>query len=197
MAPADAHGDISDHKEDLKYTKLAQVSPSMEMDGHLIYISGGSAVGIVVWCILFAIVIFFAYFATRMASQNKEDGLHDTGLAILEFGRAFPTEAIRQLQTTADGQALFVRLHDDKAGFMRNVRNHFSVHLIEPGRARAKLSGTGRGLTVEFLDVPHHNGTFEFKTPDEAAEVSLWLLGNYVAGGGDERLEHHAPPAKA
>jgi hypothetical protein len=166
----------------------------MEMGGHLICISGGFAVGIVVWCILFAIVVFFAYFATRMASQNKEDGLHDTGLAILEFGRAFPAEAIRQLQTTADGQAVFVRLHDDKAGFMRNVRNHFSVHLIEPGRARAKISATGRGLTVDFLDVPHHNGTFEFKTPAEAAEVSLWLLGNYVAGE-DARLEHHAPPA--
>ncbi|NLR95914.1 hypothetical protein HGP17_03595 [Rhizobium sp. P38BS-XIX] len=149
--------------------------------------------GIVVWCILFAIVVFFAFYATRMASRNKEDGLHDTGLAIFEFGRAFPTEAIRQLQTTADGQAVFVRLHDDKAGFMRNVRNHFSVHLIEPGRARAKTSASGNGLTVDFLDVPHHNGTYEFKTPAEAAEVSLWLLGNYVASN-DSKLEYLTPP---
>ncbi|MQB43217.1 hypothetical protein [Rhizobium sp. ICMP 5592] len=138
--------------------------------------------GIIVWCTLFAIVVFFAFFIARMTSQNKEDGLHDTGLAILEFGRAFPTEAIRQLQTTANGQAVFVRLHDDKAGFMRSLRNHYSVHLIEPGRARAKDSGSGRGLTIDFLDAPHHNGTFEFATPAEAAEVSLWLLGNYVAG---------------
>ncbi|NLS16116.1 hypothetical protein HGP16_06030 [Rhizobium sp. P40RR-XXII] len=152
--------------------------------------------GIVVWCILFAIVIVVAYYATRMASQNKEDGLHDTGLAILEFGRAFPTEAIRQLQTAIDGQAVFVRLHDDKAGFMRNVRNHFSVHLIEPGRAYAKISATGRGLTVDFLDAPHHNGTFEFKTPAEAAEVSLWLLGNYIAGE-DAKPQEQASPAKA
>ncbi|GAJ97046.1 hypothetical protein G6K93_08680 [Agrobacterium rhizogenes] len=138
--------------------------------------------GIIVWCTLFAIVVFFAFFIARMTSQNKEDGLHDTGLAILEFGRAFPTEAIRQLQTTANGQAVFVRLHDDKAGFMRSLRNHYSVHLIEPGRARAKDSGSGRGLTIDFLDAPHHNGTFEFATSAEAAEVSLWLLGNYVAG---------------
>ncbi|MBB3608047.1 hypothetical protein [Rhizobium sp. BK602] len=149
--------------------------------------------GIVVWCTLFAIVVFFAFFATRMASQNKEDGLHDTGLAILEFGRAFPTEAIRQLQATTNGQAVFVRLHDGKAGFMRSLRNHFSVHLIEPGRARAKASGTGRGLTIDFLDAPHHNGTFEFATAQEAAEVSLWLLGNYVAG--DEGKPSAALPA--
>lgn len=152
--------------------------------------------GIVVWCILFAIVVFFAFFATRMATQNKEDGLHDTGLAIFEFGRAFPTEAIRQLQTTADGQAVFVRLHDDKAGFMRSLRNHFSVHLIEPGRAHARDSGTGRGLTVDFLDAPHHNGTFEFTRPTEAAEVSLWLLGNYVASES-AKPAGLMPPAKA
>jgi len=196
MAPADAHGAGINHKANLKYVKLAQVSACMEMVEHLICISGGVAVGIVVWCILFAIVVFFAFFATRMASQNKEDGLHDTGLAILEFGRAFPTEAIRQLQITANGQAVFVRLHDDKAGFMRSLHNHFSVHLIEPGRAHAKDSGTGRGLTVDFLDAPHHNGTFEFATPAEAAEVSLWLLGNYVVND-DTKPIHLMPPAKA
>ena len=38
--------------------------------------------GIIVWCVLFAIVIFIAFVATRMAAQNKEDGLHDTGLAL-------------------------------------------------------------------------------------------------------------------
>jgi hypothetical protein len=142
--------------------------------------------GIIVWCVLFAIVIFFAYFAMRMAAQNKEDGLHDTGLAIMEFGRAFPKEAIRQMQTTTDGQALFVRLHDNKAGFMRNLRNHFSCHLIEPGRVRVRASESGRGLTIEFLDASHHNGTFEFASSADAAEVSLWLLGNYMPSGDPE-----------
>lgn len=137
--------------------------------------------GIIVWCVLFAIVVFFAFVATRMAAQNKEDGLHDTGLAIIEFGRAFPTEAIRQLQATADGQAIFVRLHDNKAGFMRNMSRHFACHLIEPGRVRVVGSKTGRGLAIDFLDAPHHNGDFEFASAKEASEVSLWLLGNYIA----------------
>jgi nitrogen-specific signal transduction histidine kinase len=146
--------------------------------------------GMIVWAVIFAFVIFFAFLVTRMASQNKEDGLQDTGLAILEFGRAFPTEAIRQLHRTANGEALFVRLHDNKAGFMRSLRNHYACHLIEPGRVRARDSGTGRGLTVDFLDAPHHNGTFEFASAADAAEVSLWLLGNYVAADDRE------PPAK-
>lgn len=150
--------------------------------------------GIIVWSVLFAIVVFFAYAATRMAARNKEDGLHDTGLAIIEFGRAFPTEAIRQLQATADGQAMFVRLHDNKAGFMRNMSRHFACHLIEPGRVRVASSQTGRGLIVDFLDAPYHNGTYEFASPREASEVSLWLLGNYIAEP-DRELPADSTPA--
>jgi hypothetical protein len=154
-----------------------------------------SGVSIIVWCILFAIVIFFAFAATRMASQNKEDGLHDTGLAILEFNRAFPNEAIRQLQAAANGNAVFVRLHDNKAGFMRNMQRHFACHVIEPGRVRVVSSGTGKGLIVDFLDAPHHNGTFEFASAKEASEVSLWLLGNYFAEADKELPPVSAPAA--
>lgn len=146
--------------------------------------------GLIVWLVIFAIVIFFAFVTTRMAAQTKEDGLHDTGLAIIEFGRAFPNEAIRQLQATANGQAVFVRLHDNKAGFMRNMRSHFACHLIEPGTVRVTSSATGRGLSIEFIDAPYHNGTYEFPSPAEAAEVSLWLLGNYVSEG-----DRDVPPA--
>ncbi|MBB3543603.1 MULTISPECIES: hypothetical protein [unclassified Rhizobium] len=136
---------------------------------------------IIVWAVIFAIVIFIAFISTRMAAQNKEDGLHDTGLAIIEFNRAFPNEAIRQLQATANGQAVFVRLHDNKAGYMRSMQRHYSCHVIEPGRVRVLSSETGRGLSIEFLDAPHQSGTFEFASAREASEVSLWLLGNYVA----------------
>ncbi len=151
--------------------------------------------GIIVWCVLFAIVIFFAFLATRMAARNTEDGLHDTGLAIIEFGRAFPNEAIRQLQATVDGQCVFVRLHDNKAGFMRNMSRHFSCHLIEPGTVRVLASETGRGLSVDFINAPHHSGTYEFTSAKEASEVSLWLLGNYVAEPDKELPSSNASAA--
>ncbi|KQV83674.1 hypothetical protein [Rhizobium sp. Root1220] len=136
---------------------------------------------IIVWCVIFAVVIAIAFAATRMAAQNKEEGLHDTGLAIIEFNRAFPNEAIRQLQATANGLAVFVRLHDNKAGFMRSLQRHYACHVIQPGRVRVLSSQTGKGLSIEFLDAPHHNGAFEFTSAREASEVSLWLLGNYIA----------------
>ncbi|MET0748662.1 MAG: hypothetical protein ABWY49_10765 [Rhizobium sp.] len=136
---------------------------------------------IIIWLAIFVCVVGFGFLATKMVAQDKEDTLNDVGLAILEFGRAFPREAIRQLQKTKDGQALFVRLHDNKAGFMRDQRNHFFCHLIEPGRARVRDAADAHRITIDFLDAPHHNGTYEFASAKEAAEVSLWLLGNYVA----------------
>jgi hypothetical protein len=134
-----------------------------------------------VWLGILAAVILFAGVATRMTAEAKDEGLSDAGLVIVEFGRAFPTEAIRQMQKTADGEAVFLRLHDNKAGMMRNLRKRFACHLIEPGRVRVSDTGREKGLDIEFLDAPHHNGTFEFTSPEDAAEVSLWLLGNYVS----------------
>lgn len=134
-----------------------------------------------IWLAIFVVIVGFGFYATGMVAQDKEDSLNDVGLAILEFGRAFPTEAIRQLQKTRDGQAVFVRLHDNKAGFMKDQRQHFVCHLIEPGRARVRDAADNRRITIDFLDAPHHNGTYEFSSAKEAAEVSLWLLGNYVA----------------
>lgn len=133
----------------------------------------------VTWGIVFALVMGVAYFSTRSMRQEDE-GFQDAGLAILEFGRAFPQEAIRSLHATVDGKAVFVRLHDNKAGFMRSMRNHFACHLIEPGTVRVGPLPNGKGIAVEFLDASFHNGEFTFANPAIAAEVSLWLLGNYL-----------------
>eukprot|EP01035_Chromulina_nebulosa_P053018 gene53018-72389_t len=109
-----------------------------------------------------------------MARLATEEGAHDAGLAIIDFGHAFPNEAIRNLHITADGGAVFVRLHDNKAGFMRHLRNHYACHLIEPGTVRVRDVPSGRGFEIEFLDAPFHNGKYMFATAADAAEVSLW-----------------------
>jgi hypothetical protein len=143
-----------------------------------------------VWAILVGLILFAAYYIARVAKQNDDgDGSFDTGLAILEFGRAFPDEAIRSLHGTADGSAFFVRLHDNKAGLMRNRRNHYACHVIQPGRVRIVPIANSKGFTAEFLDSPTQNGTFVFKTEKVAAEVSLWLLNNYVSIAEQEHTE--------
>jgi len=153
---------------------------------------------IIVWSIIFVLLMGLAYYVTRLVSGERTEGnRHDTGLAILEFGRAFPNEAIRSLHVTADGEAIFVRLHDNKAGFMRSRRNHYACHLIEPGRVRVTPLPDAKGFSVEFLDAPTQNGTFVFPTEKEAAEVSLWLLDNYVSVTDREIDEIAKAPAEA
>lgn len=136
---------------------------------------------LVSWLIIGVVVIALAYYVTRMARDREDGERHDPGLAILEFGRAFPTEAIRALHETADGKAVFVRLHDNKAGIMRNHGRHYACHVIQPGRARVAATEDGKGFVVEFLDAPTQNSEFVFPSHDIAAEVGLWLLGNYVS----------------
>lgn len=140
------------------------------------------------WAVLMGGILFVAFVANRLGEKEPARGFRDTGLAILEFGRAYPNEAIRQLHATTGGDVVFVRLHDNKAGFMRSQRGHYSCHLIEPGTAQVSPTPDACGLVIEFSDVPHHNGTFRFESPAEAAEVSLWLLGNFVKGEAPDGL---------
>lgn len=137
---------------------------------------------VIVWSIIFAVIVFLAYYVTRMAKQNADgDGEMDIGFAIMHFGRAFPHEAIRELHSTADGGAVFLRLHDDKTGIMRSHSRHYTCHLIKPGRVRVAPLDNPKGFSAEFMDAPANNGDFVFRTEADAAEVSLWLLGNYLA----------------
>lgn len=142
------------------------------------------SIGVIVWGVLMTAVLAVAFTANRLGEKEDTRGFKDTGIAILEFGRAFPNEAIRQLHATADGNVLFVRLHDNKAGFMRSMRGHYACHLIEPGTAHVSPLDNGKGLAIEFVNAPHNNGAFVFASAEEAAEVSLWLLGNFVPEAG-------------
>ncbi|MBW9061896.1 hypothetical protein JNB71_01020 [Rhizobium herbae] len=133
-----------------------------------------------VWPIVILCMLLAGTFYMRMKERADKDRQEpDTGSAILDFGRAFPGEAIRAIHATADEKAYFVRLHDGKAGFMASHGNHFVCHLIEPGKVNVSNAPSGRGLVVHFADFTSLDGVYEFASPAVAAEVSLWLLGSF------------------
>ena len=108
-----------------------------------------------IWIIVFVLLLVFAVYAWRMSRATDEDNSHDVGQAIMDFARAFPNEAIRSLHMTADGGAAFVRLHDNKAGFMRNMGSHYVCVMIDPERRAWKAetvsslrSSTCRNIAV-------------------------------------------------
>ncbi|CCE95762.1 hypothetical protein [Sinorhizobium fredii] len=132
------------------------------------------------WLILIAVIAVVGAFYVRMNARAEHDASNpDTGSAMVEFGRAFPDEAIRALHSTIDGKAIFLRLHDGKAGFIQSHGTHYVCHVIHPGKLRVNSSESGQGLIVHFPDFAYLDNNFEFQTAAEAAEVSLWLLGSF------------------
>ena len=136
---------------------------------------------IVVACLFLAGLIFRHSFRRDEALEQAGE---DAGLAIVEFGRAFPEEAIRAVATTKDRKTVFLRLHDGKTGCMRAHGHHYACHLIEPGTVRVSTAGPKR-LCVEFANAAFEGGTYEFRDEREAAEVSLWLLGSFMPGAAN------------
>ncbi|MGB3814177.1 MAG: hypothetical protein WA950_13240 [Shinella sp.] len=142
---------------------------------------------ITIVCLFLAGLIFRQSFRKR--NEERETMGEDAGLAILEFGRAFPGEAIREVISTANGRTVFLRLHDGKAGCMHAHGHHYTCHLIEPGTVRVSSVGPRR-LEVQFANASFEGGTFEFRDEKQAAEVSLWLLGSFrpVIAGPDPEI---------
>lgn len=133
------------------------------------------------WAIVVTCVLLAAFFYLRMRARAEADRqTPDAGLAIVDFGRAFPDEAIRAIHATTDGKAYFVRLHDGKAGFMASHGAHFVCHLLDAGKVNVDQAPSGRGLALHFPDFAHLDGVYEFANAEVAAEVSLWLLGSFT-----------------
>lgn len=131
------------------------------------------------WAMIGVLVVILAFYSSHM-TRGDDGSKYDIGLAILDFGRAFPNEAIRSLHFTLEGEAVFVRLFDDRTGFMRKIKGHYACRLVKPGQVRVQALANGRGFKVDFSDEPPYSANFEFASTREAAEVSLWLLENYV-----------------
>lgn len=131
---------------------------------------------ITIACLFLAGLIFRQSFRR---DEGQEMAGEDSGLAILEFGRAFPEEAIRAVISTANGRTVFLRLHDGKAGCMHAHGHHYACHLIEPGTVRVNNAGPKR-LSVQFANAAFEGGMFEFRDEKQTAEVSLWLLGSFM-----------------
>ena len=120
---------------------------------------------------------FFLWSRRRIRSDHQADQV-DTGLAILEFGRAFPDEAIRQLAASENGDMIFLRLWNGRCGCMRRNARSYLCHIIDPSAVQITATEDGKGITLSFDKLAALSGTYRFRSESEAAEVSLWILGS-------------------
>lgn len=109
----------------------------------------------------------------------------DAGTALVEFGQAFPEEAIRAVIMTADRKASFFRLAEGRTGFLQAMGRHSIARLIEPGKVKVAAAESGPGLKIDFGETAFTGGTYRFATQEDAAEVSLWLCGTFARAAGE------------
>jgi hypothetical protein len=134
-----------------------------------------------VWFVIISAFLVFFFWATGLIKQDQASERFDAGLAIVEFGRAYPNEAIRNVIISADGEMVFLRLWTGLTGCMRRNGPRFLCHVIDPGDVRVIPTADGKGLDIEFAGLKALSGTFEFRSQREAAEVSLWILGSFTS----------------
>jgi hypothetical protein len=132
------------------------------------------------WSLFFAVVVTFGVYTFFTSREAIRDSGFETGQAIMRFGKAFPEEAIREVIRTKDGDSYFLRLYGGRTGCILAYERHATCRIIEPDRVQVRSGPSSDSLTVDFFDKTDKTSVFVFRTPNDAAEVSLWLLGSFV-----------------
>ncbi|MGV3552600.1 hypothetical protein [Rhizobium sp.] len=148
---------------------------------------------LIFWIVVLSAFLGFFAWATNLLKVDAENEKFDAGLAILEFGRAYPDEAIRHVLISDDGDMVFLRLWTGRTGLMRRVGNRELCYLVDPQQVRVSADPGGKALTIDFPGHKAMSGTYAFRTEKEAAEAGLWLLGSVTASISQEfALPSHA-----
>lgn len=117
------------------------------------------------------------------SSRTRHSGpqvAEDTGSVIVAFARAYPNSPIREIRQTEDGESAFLRTADGAVGLVHGSGKYNVVTLLEPGSILVESAENDRTIRLRFSRDNIRDGAFTFVSVEDAAEVSLWLCGNFV-----------------
>jgi len=134
-----------------------------------------------IWGLAIAFFVTFGAYIFYTSREAIRDNGFETGQAIMRFGKAFPMEAIREVIVAKNGDSYFLRLHGGRTGCIIAYQKHAVCRILEPGSVHIHAGPKDDSISIEFVDSSLKDATFIFRSPKDAAEVSLWLLGSFVA----------------
>ena len=114
---------------------------------------------LLVWVAIIAAFLMFFFWATGLVNQQEADERFDAGFAIVEFGRAYPYEAIRNVIISADGEMVFLRLWTGRTGCMRRNGSKFLCHVMDPADVRV----TQAAVSHQVRSLERHLGVTLFE----------------------------------
>lgn len=135
---------------------------------------------LLIWSLFFATVVTFGVYVYYISKVSARDTGIETGQAILRFGKVFPMEAIREVIVTKNGDSFFLRLHGNRTGCILAYQKYATCKILEAGSVKVSSGPTDASLSIEFDQDTITDSVFTFRSPKDAAEVSLWLLGGFV-----------------
>lgn len=134
--------------------------------------------GALIFVVVIGVLLVISF--VHMTGGSSEADARDTGLAIMEYQRAFPDEAIRDACMTADGKTSFFRLASGKTGFLHAMGKHYVCRLIEPGTVSVTPLQGQPGLHVDFHEPGLPGRNYVFRKDAEAADIAHWLLDGFA-----------------
>jgi hypothetical protein len=135
---------------------------------------------LVAWFVLFGLIAVVSMYVYRAHSHSASENGQETAHAILQFGKAFPMEPIRDVLLTWDTETAFLRLNGGKTGCISAQKRHAVCRILEPGSVSVMPGDNDRSLFLDFGALGITSGRYLFRSPKEAAEISLWLLDSFV-----------------
>lgn len=129
--------------------------------------------------ILIGVVVALGIMVLKVIRNPDDVDLHDPGGALIEFGTAYPDEAVRAILMDKPGLTTFMRLADGKTGLAQALGNTYVIRLIMPGEVGVNMSSDGCGLILQFEDDSMIGGEYRFSSTKDAAEVSMWMCGSF------------------
>lgn len=138
------------------------------------------------WLLALTVLAGAGIYGYLRAVRRRTDailGNEDTGAVLVAFSSAYPDRPVREILHTEDRKGAFLRIADGTVGLVRVTPHHTAASLLEPGSLLVDAADNDRTIHLHFPGSKSDEGTFTFATIAEAAEVSLWLCGNFVPPG--------------
>ncbi len=137
-------------------------------------------------------VVVLLYLRWSRLNNVDSEAAEDMGSVIVAFARAYPNSPIREMLHTEDGEGTFLRTADGAVGLVQASGNHRLATLLEPGDVQVESVENDRTIRLHFSRENVRDGDFTFAAVADAAEVALWLCGNFVPTAANDPA---APPA--
>ncbi len=135
---------------------------------------------LIAWFALVALIAIVSMYVYRAHAHSVSENGQETAHAILQFGKAFPMEPIRDVLLTWDTQTAFLRLNGGKTGCISAQKRHAVCRILEPGSVSVMPGDNDRSLFLDFGSLGIASGRYLFRSPKETAEISLWLLDSFA-----------------